>query len=247
MNVTLKMTDPQKKYIREELFSRGGEPEIDAFIDLLDRQGLSVVMTIEEAKFLRSDIKLQMIENIEQGGGYGDVRDQSALKMLRRVVENITSAIQGALSSGPPGLASNPSDKAPRSSRLNSERQGVKDRETPRDWVWAYHVTPEKNLPSITVEGLKPTLHAHVPDFPVIFVEPDLDGVEPYYAEGMAILRFKTPGFGSTEDGESVIFGGNPTGGTPEAPLTGAPGEDGVVLPERIQVLFDRRFRWLVE
>lgn len=121
------------------------------------------------------------------------------------------------------------------------------DRATPHDWVWAYHVTPETALESISMEGLKPNMHAHVPDFPVIFVEPDLEGVEPYYGHGMAILRFKTPGFGTTEDGESVIFGGSERGGPPDVPLVGDSGEDGVIPPERIQILVDRKFQWLVE
>lgn len=122
-------------------------------------------------------------------------------------------------------------------------------RETPTDWVWAYHVTPESNLKRIAIEGLKPNLHAHVPDIPVIFVERDIEGVEPYYGEGMAILRFKTPGFGCTEDGEDVIFGGpNPHDkeGYPEEPFEGEPGTDGVIPPERIQVLVGRKFKWLV-
>jgi hypothetical protein len=121
------------------------------------------------------------------------------------------------------------------------------DRATPRDWVWAYHITPKTNLELIVMDGLKPNFHPHVQDFPVIFVEPDLDGVEPYYAEGMAVLRFKTPGFGTTEDGENVIFGGNPTGGFPDAPLVGLSGEDGAVPAERIQILVDRKFQWLIE
>ena len=113
------------------------------------------------------------------------------------------------------------------------------ERDTPKDWVWAYHVTSENNLDSIAREGLKPNLHEHVPDHPVIFVEPDLDGVEPYYGEGMALLRFKTPGFGTSEDGESVLFAGDP-------PFVGPLGADGVIPPERIQILVDRKFRWLV-
>lgn len=94
MNLIVKMTDAQKKHILEELDSRGGEPSVDALYNLLDGQGLSVVMTVEEAKALREDIKLQMIENLEQGGGYGDIRDQTAIKMLNRVVQNISSEIQ---------------------------------------------------------------------------------------------------------------------------------------------------------
>lgn len=113
------------------------------------------------------------------------------------------------------------------------------DRETPRDWVWAYHVTLDRNLESIAMEGLKPNFHEHVPDIPVVFVEPDLEGVEPYYGEGMAVLRFKTPGFGATEDGEDVLFAGDP-------PFVGSPGEAGVIPPERIQILIDRKFRWLI-
>jgi hypothetical protein len=115
----------------------------------------------------------------------------------------------------------------------------VTERDTPKDWVWAYHVTSENNLDSIAREGLKPNLHEHVPDHPVIFVEPDLEGVEPYYGEGMALLRFKTPGFGTSEDGESVLFAGDP-------PFVGPLRADGVIPPERIQILVDRKFRWLI-
>lgn len=120
------------------------------------------------------------------------------------------------------------------------------DRTTPPDWKWAYHVTLQEFVEPISQVGLRPTMHPHVSDVPVIFVEPDLDGVAPYYREGMAVLRFKTPGFGATDDGESVIFGGNERGGVPDEPLVGKRGEDGVVPPERIQVLIDRKFRWLV-
>lgn len=110
------------------------------------------------------------------------------------------------------------------------------DRETPKDWVWAYHVTPEEFLPAITRDGLEPTMHEAVEDVPVLFVEPDLEGSEPYYGPGMAILRFKTPGFGTTEDGEAVLFGGDP-------PFVSATGS---IPPERLQVYVDRKFRWLV-
>lgn len=120
------------------------------------------------------------------------------------------------------------------------------DRTTPKDWVWAYHVTPEPNLPSIVQEGLRPYMHAHVEDIPVIFVEPELEGIEPYYGPGMAILRFKTPGFGTTEDGESVLFAGSEEGGPPDEPFVGDAGEDGVIPPERIQVLIGNKFQWLV-
>lgn len=120
------------------------------------------------------------------------------------------------------------------------------DRTTPKDWVWAYHATPEQFIPSIAEEGLKPNRHPHVEDVPVIFVEPDFEGIEPYYDPGMAALRFKTPGFGTTEDGEYVIFGGSESGGVPEEPLVGEAGEDGVIPPERIQILVGKKFQWLV-
>jgi hypothetical protein len=121
------------------------------------------------------------------------------------------------------------------------------DRETPPNWVWAYHVTPQEFLVLISKVGLRPTMHPHVSDVPVIFVEPDIEGVEPYYREGMAVLRFKTPGFGTTDDGENVIFGGSEPGSVPDDPLVGRRGADGVVPPERIQVLADRTFRWLIQ
>lgn len=111
----------------------------------------------------------------------------------------------------------------------------------PKDWVWAYHTTPGANLPSIKKEGLRPEWHSHVEDAPVIFVERDVEGVEPYLEKGSVILRFRTPGFGSTEDGEDVIFGGPDTAreGRPDAPLEGPPGSDGAIPPDRIEVLTD--------
>lgn len=119
------------------------------------------------------------------------------------------------------------------------------DRKTPPDWVWAYHVTPAQFLPSIVERGLQPNRHPHVEDVPVLFVEPDLAGVEPYWGPGMALLRFKVPGFGATEDGESVLFGGDGKGSVPP-PFEGAPGEAGAIPPEKLQVLEGKRFRWLL-
>jgi hypothetical protein len=120
------------------------------------------------------------------------------------------------------------------------------DRITPPDWSWAYHVTLEEFVGSIAKNGLRPAMHPHVSAVPVIFVEPDLDGIAPYYSEGMVVLRFKTPGFGTTDDGENVIFGGSESGTPPDPPLVGRSGEDGVVPPERIQVLVNNKFRWLI-
>lgn len=121
------------------------------------------------------------------------------------------------------------------------------DRKTPRDWEWAYHVTSEAHMDPIAREGLKPHLHRSVPDAPVIFVEPEPEGVEPYHAPGTVILRFKTPGFGTTDDGENVIFGGSADPSRPpDPPFVGGPGEDGVIPPERIQIFRGRRFGWLV-
>lgn len=83
-------------------------------------------------------------------------------------------------------------------------------------------------------------------DVPVVFVEPDLEGVLPYYGPGIAVLRFKTPGFGTTEDGETVVFGGDGVD-VPDAPFVGRAGEPGVIPPERIQVLVGKKFRWLAD
>lgn len=111
----------------------------------------------------------------------------------------------------------------------------------PKDWVWAYHTTHRANLPSIKTEGLRPGWHEHVQEAPVIFVERDVEGLEPYVGEGSVILRFKTPGFGATEDGEDVIFGGPGVSreGYPDAPLVGPSGSDGVIPPDRIEVLVE--------
>lgn len=121
------------------------------------------------------------------------------------------------------------------------------DRQTPASWDWAYHVAAEDLLGSISREGLQPNWHSSVLEAPVIFVEPDPDGIEPYYHEGTVVLRFKTPGFGSTEDGELVIYGGaRRPGDPPDAPLVGEPGSNGAIPPERLQILRNRKFDWLV-
>lgn len=120
------------------------------------------------------------------------------------------------------------------------------ERETPEHWKWAYHITSKTNIDSIVKGGLQPTFHPHVSDIPVIFAEPDLEGVMPYYEKGTVILRFKTPGLGTTEDGETVIFGGSEGGGEPDLPLVGKEGEDGVIPPERIQFLAGNKFDWLL-
>lgn len=117
------------------------------------------------------------------------------------------------------------------------------------DWagVWAYHVTHKDLLASIKKEGLKPEWHRSA-DTIVIFVEPDLEGVEPYIAKDTVVLRFKTPGFGATDYGETVIFGGNEYENEyPELPLVGERGTDGVIPPERLQILKGKKFEWLVE
>jgi hypothetical protein len=112
VNVTLVMTKAQKEYIREELFSRGGEPAIDAFIELLDRQGLTITMTSQEAVFLKEDIENMMIQNLLFGGGNGDISDQAHLRMLRKVVANIQTAIMLAAKPLPPIQNPDPFDVA---------------------------------------------------------------------------------------------------------------------------------------
>jgi len=119
---------------------------------------------------------------------------------------------------------------------------------TPSSWVWAYHATLRKFLSSIRTNGLRPAWHSHVEDAPVIFVEPDLDGVLPYHRPPeTVVLRFKTPGFGNTEDGETVIYGGSERPNAyPDEPLVGERGEDGVIQPECIQILRGKSFEWLI-
>lgn len=122
------------------------------------------------------------------------------------------------------------------------------ERETPPDWVWAYHVAPRSALPSIKRWGLRPHWHAHVEDAPVIFVEPDREGVAPYRKpRNTVVLRFKTPGFGTTDDGESVIYGGSlRPSAPPDKPLVGRPGEEGTIPPKRLQIEQHNKFEWLV-
>ncbi len=121
-------------------------------------------------------------------------------------------------------------------------------RKTPSYWVWAYHVAPVSALSSIKAQGLRPEWHAHVEDAPVIFVESDREGVEPYYEpRKTVILRFKTSGFGTTEDGENVIYGGSlREGAPPDEPLVGNPGEEGAIPPKRLQVERSGKFEWLI-
>lgn len=122
-------------------------------------------------------------------------------------------------------------------------------RQHPREdqyWVWAYHTTHQDLLPQIAATGLQANWHEHVEDAPVIFVEPTLEGLAPYIDKNSVVLRFKTPGFGSTEDGEDVIFS-EESRGTFSQPLEGTPGEPGYVPPERLQLLVGREWRWLVE
>ncbi len=81
----------------------------------------------------------------------------------------------------------------------------------------------------------------------MIFVEPELEGVTPYIAQGIAVLRFKTPGFGTTEDGESVLFSGSEhENSPPDPPFVGEPGQDGIIPPERIEILQGQHWEWLV-
>ena len=121
-------------------------------------------------------------------------------------------------------------------------------RQTPSHWVWAYHVAPKSALPSIKTRGLRPHWHAHVEEAPIIFVEPDREGVAPYYEpRNTVVLRFKTPGFGTTDDGESVIYGGSlREGAPPDKPLVGNPGTDGTIPPMRLQIEQSGKFEWFV-
>lgn len=121
-------------------------------------------------------------------------------------------------------------------------------RNSPADWFWAYHVASNEFLPSIAKGGLKPALHPHVEGIPVVFVEPDLEGVMPYHTRGKTtVLRFRTPGFGDTEDGETVLYSGSHRKmSPPDSPFVGGPGEYGVIPPQRLQMLRDKAFVWLI-
>ncbi len=123
------------------------------------------------------------------------------------------------------------------------------NRNTPGSWVWAYHVTGEGLLPQIVKEGLAPSLHPSLEEEPILFVEPELEGVEPYIWDDTATLRFKTPGFGTTEGGESVLYGGSQgcAMALPDDPFVGAEGEDGVIPPERIEIMREGEWGWLIE
>jgi hypothetical protein len=140
---------------------------------------------------------------------------------------------------------------SPRSGVARKANTGDPIRSTPRDspadWVWAYHVTPNEFLPSIAKDGLKPERHPHVRGAPVIFVEPDLEGVLPYHIRSKtSVLRFRTPGFGDTEDGETVLYSGSQRRlSPPDPPFVGRPGKHGVIPPQRLQILRDNVFVWL--
>ncbi len=78
--------------------------------------------------------------------------------------------------------------------------------ESGSDKVYAYHVTPKEFLSSIASKGLRSYAHRHVGGRKVIFVEPDQALAEVYATTDTKTLRFKVTGFGSTPDGEAVLF-----------------------------------------
>lgn len=109
--------------------------------------------------------------------------------------------------------------------------------------MWAYHATKMEFVPSIQKDGLLPERHRHVHGEPVIFVEPEFDGIEPYMTEGVTVaLRFKTPGFGMTDDGETVIFSSPGPDGRPEPPIVGGRGEIGAIPPDQIQAMVNGKW-----
>lgn len=72
--------------------------------------------------------------------------------------------------------------------------------------TWAYHVTLASFLPSIRAQGLLPR-YSEPAGEDVIFVEPDEAEAAIYAEPGTVMLRFPVDGFGSTDDGETVIHG----------------------------------------
>ena len=83
-----------------------------------------------------------------------------------------------------------------------------------------------------------PQPHEHVEDdTPVIFVEADVVGAEVYASADTVTLRFRTPGFGTTEDGEYVLY-------APDAPfVTSRSDRIGTIPPSEINVL--KRGKWM--
>lgn len=69
-----------------------------------------------------------------------------------------------------------------------------------------------------------------------IFVEPTLEGVSPYISEDTVVLRFRSPGYGESEWGDYVVYGGDSTGsGRPDPPFLGV--LPGAIPPELIEIL----------
>jgi hypothetical protein len=71
---------------------------------------------------------------------------------------------------------------------------------------YAYHVTLAQFIPAIAKEGLRPHFSSSAGE-DVIFVEEDEKEAAIYMEPPRTVmLRFEVPGFGSTEDGEAVVY-----------------------------------------
>ncbi len=94
-----------------------------------------------------------------------------------------------------------------------------------------------------------PIKHAFLePDEVAIFVEPSVEGVQPYLEPNSAILRFLSPGYGETEWGDYVVYGGSQyENQIPDAPFVGAPGTRGAIPPEELEILTAEGWVPLVE
>lgn len=101
---------------------------------------------------------------------------------------------------------------------------------TPKQYLQhAYHVTTKEALEDIRREGLQPHSHEHLDEGDeAIFVERDEKGVDIYSDPGTVMLRFLVDGFGSTEDGEDVLY-------------------DVVVPPDQIEVRTTRGWKPLLK
>lgn len=113
-----------------------------------------------------------------------------------------------------PGKASGPiPPEAPAAPTPQSKQKGQPSKQALKSesgvvgkgMQYAYHVTHNAALPSISEKGLLPQPHPHS-DEPVIFVERDEDGAAVYHEPGKTVmLRMPVSGYGCTEDGEDVL------------------------------------------
>lgn len=102
------------------------------------------------------------------------------------------------------------SKSRPRAANLAGQRIPPYSPSTPKAHLeYAFHTTTKAALDTIRRDGLQPASHSHLDeDDEAIFVERDEEGADVYAdPEGSTVmLRFLVDGFGSTDDGEDVLY-----------------------------------------